>query len=121
SALSLTAEPSADVPGPQGLIRSQVMRTPDGIVRVPINLAPPTAPRPARHIAVRTDDVFTAARRARERGIDHLRIPANYSADLGARSGLAPVVLASLQELDLLYDRDGDGEFILFYTRTIGD
>ncbi|GEK87395.1 sugar phosphate isomerase/epimerase and 4-hydroxyphenylpyruvate domain-containing protein [Microbacterium aerolatum] len=121
SALSLQADAPAEVPGPQGLIRSQVMRTPDGIVRVPINLAPPTAKPPARHIAVRCDDVFTVARRARERGIDHLRIPANYYDDLAARFDLPAEILASLRELDLLYDRDANGEFIHFYTRTIGD
>lgn len=120
SVLSLEAEPPADVPGPRGLIRSQVMRTPDGVVRMPINLAPPTAPPPARHIAIRTDDVFAAARRARERGIEHLRVPANYYDDLDARFGLAPELLDALRDLDLLYDRDSDGEFVHFYTRTIG-
>lgn len=120
SVLSLQPEPPADVPGPLGLIRSQVMRTTDGILRVPINLAPPTAPTPTRHIAVRTDDVFAVARRARARGIRHLRIPANYYDDLQARFGLEPDFLASLRELDLLYDRVGDGEFLHFYTRTIG-
>jgi 4-hydroxyphenylpyruvate dioxygenase len=121
SALSLEADAPAEVPGPQGLIRSQVMRTPDGIIRVPINLAPPTAKPPARHVAVRTSDVFAVARRARERGIDHLRIPVNYYDDLAARFDLPDDMLASLRELDLLYDRDAHGEFIHFYTRTIGD
>ncbi|MCK3770684.1 TIM barrel protein [Microbacterium aerolatum] len=121
SALSLRADAPADVPGPLGLIRSQVMRTPDGIIRVPINLAPPTAKPPARHIAVRCDDVFEVARQARRRGIDHLRIPANYYDDLAARFDLPDEMLTSLRELDLLYDRDADGEFIHFYTRTIGD
>lgn len=120
SVLSLEAEPPADVPGPRGLIRSQVMRTPDGVVRMPINLAPPTAPPPARHIAIRTDDVFAAARRARKHGIEHLRVPANYYDDLHARFGLAPELLDALRDLDLLYDRDSDGEFVHFYTRTIG-
>ena len=121
SAVALRADPPADVPGPRGLIRSQVMRTPDGAVRVPINLAPPTAPTPDRHIAVRTDDIFTAARRARARGLEHLRIPANYYDDLQARFGLDDEMLTALRELDLLYDRDAAGEFIHFYTRTIGE
>ena len=121
SALSLQAEAPSDVPGPQGLIRSQVMRTTDGAVRLPINLAPPTAPTPARHIAVRTDDVFAAARAARARGLDHLRVPGNYYDDLVARFGLDEDFLAELRALDLLYDRDAHGEFIHFYTRTIGD
>lgn len=121
SALSLQPDAPADVPGPQGLIRSQVMRTPDGVIRVPINLAPPTAKTPARHVAVRTSDVFAVARRARERGIQHLRIPANYYDDIAARFDLPAEMLAALRELDLLYDRDAHGEFIHFYTRTIGD
>ena len=121
SVLSLRADAPADVPGLQGLIRSQVMRTPDGTIRVPINLAPPTAKPPARHVAVRCSDVLEVARRARERGIDHLRIPANYYDDLSARFDLPAEMLASLREFDLLYDRDAHGEFIHFYTRTIGD
>ena len=70
---------------------------------------------------MRASDVFEVARRARERGIDHLRIPANYYDDLAARFDLPAEMLASLRELDLLYDRDANGEFIHFYTRTIGD
>lgn len=121
SVLSLRAEPPADVPGPRGLIRSQVMRTPDGVVRMPINLAPPTARPPARHIAIRTSDAFAAARHARDRGLEHLGVPANYYDDLEARFGLTPDMIGALREHDLLYDRDGEGEFIHFYTRTIGD
>lgn len=121
SALALQADAVAEVPGPRGLIRSQVMRTADGVVRLPINLAPPTAPPPARHIAIRTGDVFAVARAARERGIEHLAIPANYYDDLAARFDIGADLLNDLRSLDLLYDRDADGEFIHFYTRTIGD
>ncbi|GLI26595.1 4-hydroxyphenylpyruvate dioxygenase [Agromyces rhizosphaerae] len=121
SVLSLTTQSSADVPGPQGLVLSQVMRTEDGVVRLPMNLAPPTAPVPDRHVAVRCDDVVAAARAARAAGLDFLRIPENYYDDLAAQFDLDPDLLAELRELDLLYDRDGSGgEFIHFYTPTIG-
>lgn len=120
SALSLEAESSAEVPGPTGLVRSQVMRTPDGAVRLPINLAPPTAPLPTRHIAIRCDDVRAVARRARAAGLAFLRIPANYYDDLAARFALPPAELDELRELDLFYDRVGDGEFVHFYTPTLG-
>ncbi|WP_286308366.1 sugar phosphate isomerase/epimerase and 4-hydroxyphenylpyruvate domain-containing protein [Agromyces mangrovi Wang et al. 2018] len=121
SVLSLTTQSSADVPGPQGLVLSQVMRTADGVVRLPMNLAPPTAPVPDRHVAVRCDDVVAAARAARAAGLDFLRIPTNYYDDLAAQFDLDPALLAELRELDLLYDRDGSGgEFIHFYTPTIG-
>ncbi|MBF0673317.1 MAG: sugar phosphate isomerase/epimerase and 4-hydroxyphenylpyruvate domain-containing protein [Salinibacterium sp.] len=120
SVLSLSTESSAEVPGPFGLVRSLVMRTEDGVVRVPMNLAPPTAPLPSRHIAVRCDDVIAVARRARAAGLDFLPIPRNYYDDLAARFDLAPEFLAELQELDLFYDRDAQGEFIHFYTPTVG-
>jgi len=120
SVVSLVAESSAEVPGPLGLVRSQVMRTADGVVRLPMNLAPPTAPLPTRHVAIRVDDVIEVARGARERGLAFLAIPDNYYDDLAARFELDPALLQTLRSLDLLYDRDGDGEFVHFYTRTFG-
>ncbi|WP_062377331.1 sugar phosphate isomerase/epimerase and 4-hydroxyphenylpyruvate domain-containing protein [Demequina pelophila] len=122
SVLALATESTAEVPGPMGLVRSQVMRTADGVVRLPINLAPPTAPVPPRHIAIRCDDVVGAARRARAAGLRFLRMPANYYDDLAARFGpaLDPALLEDLRELDLCYDRDGEGEFIHLYTPRVG-
>ncbi|GAA1907061.1 dehydroshikimate dehydratase QsuB [Nocardioides lentus] len=120
SVLGLSSGASTEVPGPAGLVRSQVMRTDDGTVRIPLNMAPPTSPLPAQHVAVRCGDVVGVARRARERGLRFLPVPANYYDDLDARFGLPAAVLAELRELDLLYDRDADGEFVHFYTPTIG-
>jgi len=48
-------------------------------------------------------------------------VPENYYADLQARFGLDDGRLSELSELDLLYDRDGAGEFVHFYTRTFGN
>ena len=61
-------------------------------------------------------DAFAVARAARERGLDFLPVPENYYADLQARFGLDDDRLSELSELDLLYDRDGAGEFVHFYT-----
>lgn len=121
SVLGLSTQASHDVPGPQGLVRSQVMRSADGTVRLPLNLAPPTAPLPPRHIAVSCTGIVELARAARDRGLNFLEIPDNYYEDLQARFGLADDFLAELKDLDLLYDRNGPGEFIHFYTPTLGD
>ena len=61
-----------------------------------------------------------AAKSARDRGLEFLQIPANYYEDLDARFDLDPGFLATLKDLNLLYDRDADGEFLHFYTATVG-
>ncbi|WP_297083698.1 sugar phosphate isomerase/epimerase and 4-hydroxyphenylpyruvate domain-containing protein [uncultured Demequina sp.] len=122
SALALTPEPVSEVPGPMGLLRSQVMRTADGSVRLPMNLAPPTAPVPWRHIAIRCADVLDAARRARSAGLPLLQVPDNYYDDIDAQFGdlMEPGLLDELRENHLFYDRDGDAEFIHLYSQVHG-
>ncbi|MFF1383735.1 bifunctional sugar phosphate isomerase/epimerase/4-hydroxyphenylpyruvate dioxygenase family protein [Arthrobacter sp. NPDC058288] len=131
SALALEPQPFAEVPSPSGLVRSQVMLTADRAVRLVLNLAPViqqdgadsgTAHRKTyqEHIAFAVDDLVETARAARDRGLDFLQIPANYYEDLDARFDLDPAFLATLRELNLLYDRDADGEFLHFYTATVG-
>ncbi|WP_248763487.1 sugar phosphate isomerase/epimerase and 4-hydroxyphenylpyruvate domain-containing protein [Pseudarthrobacter sp. SSS035] len=122
SALALEPQPFAEVPSPTGLVRSQVMATGDRAVRLVLNLAPLNQQRKTyqEHIAFAVDDLVATARDCRARGLEFLQIPANYYVDLDARFGLAPDFLATLQELNLLYDRDADGEFLHFYTATVG-
>ena len=128
STLALAPRPSTEVPSPVGLVRSQVMATEHGDVRLALNIAPlvmeQSGPSEAsaypQHIALACADVVTLARNAVAAGLEFLKIPANYYADLQARFRLAPALLATLQELNLLYDRDEHGEFIHFYTATVG-
>lgn len=139
SALALEPQPYAEVASPSGLVRSQVMLTRDRGVRLVLNLAPliqregaaaaPEVQESAgtgqrrtyqEHIAFAVDDLVATARAAKARGLDFLRIPENYYEDLDARFDLDPSFLATLRELNLLYDRDADGEFLHFYTATVG-
>ncbi|QHK21012.1 TIM barrel protein [Pseudarthrobacter psychrotolerans] len=122
SALALEPQPFAEVPSPTGLIRSQVMATGDRAVRLVLNLAPLNQQRKTyqEHIAFAVDDLVATARDCKARGLEFLQIPANYYEDLDARFGLAPDFLATLKDLNLLYDRDADGEFLHFYTATVG-
>ncbi|HKU28900.1 MAG TPA: TIM barrel protein [Arthrobacter sp.] len=131
SALALEPQPFAEVPSPSGLVRSQVMQTSDRAVRLVLNLAPLLHQEPGQqgnggrktyqeHIAFAVQDLVATARAARARGLDFLKIPANYYEDLDARFALDPDFLATLKELNLLYDRDANGEFLHFYTATVG-
>ena len=122
SVLSLDASVSVEVAGPSGLVRSQVMRTPDGAIRLPLNVAPPVLGEAGlpRHVAFTTDRIEELARQARHRGLAFLPIPVNYYDDLVARFDLDADTVGRLRDLGLLYDRDDDGEFVHFYTDTIG-
>ncbi|RAM38124.1 bifunctional sugar phosphate isomerase/epimerase/4-hydroxyphenylpyruvate dioxygenase family protein [Arthrobacter globiformis] len=131
SALALEPQPYAEVASPSGLVRSQVMQTSDRDVRLVLNLAPViqqdgadagTAPRKTyqEHIAFAVEDLVATARAARDRGLAFLQIPENYYEDLDARFDLEPGFLDTLRDLNLLYDRDADGEFLHFYTATVG-
>ncbi|WP_028267837.1 bifunctional sugar phosphate isomerase/epimerase/4-hydroxyphenylpyruvate dioxygenase family protein [Arthrobacter sp. MA-N2] len=131
SALALEPQPFAEVPSPSGLVRSQVMQTADRAVRLVLNLAPVIQQEPGRqgvgprksyqeHIAFAVDDLVATARAAKGRGLEFLQIPANYYEDLDARFALDPAFLSTLKELNLLYDRDANGEFLHFYTATVG-
>ena len=136
SVLALTPQPSQDVSSPTGLVRSQVMQTEamgagaaGRAVRLALNLAPWVQSDSVRgtvqdtfqeHIAIEVEDLVAHARACRRRGLPFLAIPENYYEDLDARVALEPEFLATLRELNLLYDRDAEGEFIHFYTATVG-
>lgn len=123
--LGLGAQESLDVAAPLGLVRSQVMRNPEGTLRLALNVFPPAGntarPKPSpQHIAFRTNEIFSLARNARDKGIAFLPVGDNYYQDLGARYGLDDSFLADLQALNLLYDRDSYGEFLHFYSQNFG-
>ncbi|WP_129788143.1 bifunctional sugar phosphate isomerase/epimerase/4-hydroxyphenylpyruvate dioxygenase family protein [Promicromonospora panici] len=119
SVLGLEKPTVTEAAGPQGLVRSQVMRTASGAVRISLNVAPVGVSHP-EHIALACTDVVAVARRARERGLAPVPVPDNYYDDLRARFGLDDATLKVLREYQLMYDRSETGEFWHFYTPRIG-
>ena len=122
SVFGLSAGSPAEVPGPTGLIRSQVMHNADLSVRLPLNVAPHILDGAGlpQHVAFACDDVIAVARAAAGNGLPFLAVPDNYYDYLSGRFGLAGERVAELKALNLLYDRSPQGEFIHFYTRTVG-
>jgi len=125
--LRLRPAPSLDVPSTRGLVRSQVMESPGAGLRWVLNLVPATLTdadgRPERypaHLAFETSDLEDFAARAGAAGLATLPIPANYYADLGARFGIDEPTLTRWRDAGILFDRDGDGDFLHLYTPTIG-
>jgi 4-hydroxyphenylpyruvate dioxygenase len=123
SVLNLQSQPSTEVAAPVGLVRSQVLRAANGVVRIALNLVPSGVHEDAilpQHIAFAASDVLALAREARQRGFQPLDIPANYYDDIEARYDIQPTLLDELKELNVMYDRDESGEFLHFYTHPIG-
>ena len=122
SVFGLSADAPTEVAGPNGLVRSQVMRTDDGAIRMPLNVAPQVLEEVAmpQHVAFACTDVVAFARAARARGLRVLGVPDNYYDYVAGRFGVDAETVAELREFDLLYDRSADGSFIHFYTQTVG-
>nr|WP_055484410.1 sugar phosphate isomerase/epimerase and 4-hydroxyphenylpyruvate domain-containing protein [Streptomyces sp. WMMB 322] len=126
SVLDLRERDSAEYGAPFGLVRSRTVANASGEVRIAMHGAllrrggwAPSVPDP-EHVAFTTDDVFAAARSARDRGLEILPVTGNYYDDLDARYAPDPVLLRDLRELNILYDRDEHGEFFHFCTGILG-
>ncbi|MBU0584410.1 MAG: bifunctional sugar phosphate isomerase/epimerase/4-hydroxyphenylpyruvate dioxygenase family protein [Alphaproteobacteria bacterium] len=124
--------PMVDVVDPAGLVRSQVIENASGSLRLTLNGAEnrktlagtfiaETFGSSVQHIAFRTGDIFKTARRLRDRGFKPLVISPNYFDDIAARFGLEGGFVETLRDLNILYDRDGHGEFFQFYSGNFGE
>ncbi len=126
------ASPLVDIPDPFGLVRSRAMASPDGSVRLPLNISESRQTATGRfvsafggagvqHIAFATADVAATVETSAALGADLLVVPDNYYDDIAARWGLDDAALAELSRLHLLYDREPEGEFIHAYTSAFQD
>jgi 4-hydroxyphenylpyruvate dioxygenase len=73
-----------------------------------------------QHIAFACADIFAAARAAETNGLAVLAIPENYYDDIEARFGLDPALVSELRAHNILYDRDGEAEYLQLYSRAFG-
>lgn len=122
--------PSQTVIDPGGIVQSQVVQTAHGVFRLVLNASQSQHTLSSRflweafgpavqHVALATEDIIRSVEGMRARGLDLLPIPENYYDDLEARSDLDAETIARLKELNILYDREGDGEFFQAYTRSM--
>lgn len=119
--LGLVPQESQELTAPQGLVRSRAVRNREGTVRIALNVPLlGSATYGVQHVAFACDDIFDTARMLNTRGVAALPISPNYYDDLDARLDLGGALIDRLQEFDVLYDRDGQGEFFHFYTPTVG-
>jgi 4-hydroxyphenylpyruvate dioxygenase len=132
SIFALERMPGLDIADPGGLVRSQVVQTEDGSVRIPLNGSRSHRTLSGRflseffgsgvqHIAFSSTDIFRSEEFLRARGVALLPIPDNYYDDLEARLGLAPSFMERLRAANVLYDRDDSREYLQLYTAPFAD
>jgi 4-hydroxyphenylpyruvate dioxygenase len=128
----LHAEQLWEIPDTMGLIQSRTMASPDGAIRLPLNISESRETTTGRflttfsgagvqHIAMTSPDILLAVETLTARGARFLPIPGNYYDDIAARWGLEDAQVTELQQHNLLYDRDESGEFLHAYTDPFDD
>ncbi|MGZ4983616.1 MAG: bifunctional sugar phosphate isomerase/epimerase/4-hydroxyphenylpyruvate dioxygenase family protein [Chthoniobacterales bacterium] len=132
SLLNVRKTPQVDITDPGGIVRSQVVETADGTLRIALNASQSQRTQSSRflneyfgsgvqHIAFATNDIVATVARLQANGIALLSIPANYYDDLEARVGMPADRLQTLKANNILYDKDGDGEYLQVYTQSFKD
>jgi 4-hydroxyphenylpyruvate dioxygenase len=124
--------PMVDVIDPAGIVRSQVVESDDGGLRLTLNGAENRRTLAGhfiaenfgsgvQHLAFNSRDIFQTADRLAELGFSPLEISANYYDDLEARLGLEPEFTMRLRDRNVLYDRDEGGDYLQLYSQTYGE
>jgi len=132
SLLDVTKTPQLDVIDPGGIVRSQVMQTADGALRIALNASQSQQTMSSRflsnyfgsgvqHIALATDNIVATVKALRGNGMRLLSMPENYYDDLEARTDLSAEQLDVLRSNNILYDRDEAGEYFQVYTEAFQD
>jgi 4-hydroxyphenylpyruvate dioxygenase len=123
-----------DVSTEYSALMSKVVAGGDGRIKFPIN-EPAEGRRKSQideyleyhrgpgvqHLALVSDDIVSAVRALRERGVRFLRTPASYYEELPERVGEIAESFADLSELGILADRDDEGYLLQIFTRPLGD
>ena len=129
SLFEVTKTPQLDVIDPGGIVRSQVIQTTDGALRIALNASQSQQTLSSRflsnyfgsgvqHVAFATDDIVATVKQLRANGVEMLSVPENYYDDLEARTDLSAERLDLLRAGNIMYDKDNVGEYLQAYTAT---
>ncbi len=115
-------------------LRSKVMQSAAGKVKLPIN-EPAEGLKKSQieeyldfyggpgiqHVAISTDDIAQTVRALRANGVELLDTPASYYDTLGERVGAIEEDVAVLRELSILVDKDDNGYMLQIFTKPLQD
>jgi 4-hydroxyphenylpyruvate dioxygenase len=123
-----------DISTEYSALMSKVMSNGNGYVKFPIN-EPAEGKKKSQveeylefykgegvqHVALATADIVDTVTQLRDRGVEFLRVPGSYYADLLDRVGKIDEDLRPLEELGILVDRDDEGYLLQIFTKPVED
>jgi 4-hydroxyphenylpyruvate dioxygenase len=74
-----------------------------------------------QHLALATNDIIATVSELRDRGVEFLRAPTTYYAELQNRVGKIDEPIDQLEELGILVDRDPDGYLLQIFSKPVED
>jgi len=124
----LEKKAAVEIFDPLGLVHSQALESPDRTFRLLLNGSTADNTLTSRlhsrywgaglqYVSLRSENIFRTAEALDRLGFDRLRISANYYDDIETRFGLASDFVRQLARWDILYDQDGDGEYLQLNSR----
>ena len=121
-----------NVNDPSGIILSQAIESPEGEVRLNLNSSADLNTfagvfvedkfgAGVQHLAFATDDIFESANLLRVNGFKSLDIPSEYYEKTKKEFNLSDTFIAKLKKQNILYDKDGNGEYFQVYSKNLFD
>lgn len=124
----------SDISTEYSALMSKVMANGNGRVKFPIN-EPAEGRRKSQieeyldfyggpgvqHIAMATGDIIDTVSKLRAQGVEFLRVPSTYYAELEQRVGKIDEAVNELAELGILVDRDDEGYMLQIFTKPVQD
>jgi 4-hydroxyphenylpyruvate dioxygenase len=123
-----------DISTEYSALMSKVMSNGNGFVKFPIN-EPAEAKKKSQveeyldfyngegvqHVAIATNNIIQTVTELQKRGVEFLKIPASYYAEVLDRVGHIDEDLLPLQQLGILIDRDEEGYLLQIFSKPIED
>jgi 4-hydroxyphenylpyruvate dioxygenase len=123
-----------DISTEYSALMSKVMSNGNGFVKFPIN-EPAEGKKKSQveeyldfydgegvqHVAIATNNIIETVSDLQKRGVEFLKIPASYYADVLDRVGHIDEDLEPLKELGILIDRDDEGYLLQIFSKPVED
>ncbi len=123
-----------DISTEYSALMSKVMSNGNGFVKFPIN-EPAEGKKKSQveeyldfydgegvqHVAIATNNIIETVSELQKRGVEFLKIPASYYADVLDRVGHIDEDLKPLSELGILIDRDDEGYLLQIFSKPVQD